>query len=66
MSKPIVHVAVALLFHRSKVLVGWREAKQHQGNKYEFPGGKVEGNETPEETCRREIYEEVGLSLIHI
>lgn len=63
MSKPIVHVAVALLFHRSKVLVGWREAKQHQGNKYEFPGGKVEGNETPEETCRREIYEEVEVGL---
>ncbi len=63
MSKPIVHVAVALLFHHSKVLVGWREAKQHQGNKYEFPGGKVEGNETPEETCRREIYEEVGVGL---
>ena len=43
MSKPIVHVAVALLFYHSKVLVGWREAKQHQGNKYEFPAEKLKG-----------------------
>ncbi|WP_130802997.1 NUDIX domain-containing protein [Acinetobacter ihumii] len=63
MPKPIIDIAIGLLFYHGKVLVGWREAKQHQGNKYEFPGGKVEQGESPEDACRREIYEEVGIGL---
>lgn len=60
MAKAIVDVAIAILLHKSKVLVGWRQADQHQGNKHEFPGGKVELGESPEQACRREIYEEVA------
>jgi 8-oxo-dGTP diphosphatase len=63
MFKPIIDVAIAILLHQNNVLVGWREAKQHQGNKHEFPGGKVEEGETPLAACRREIYEEVGIGL---
>ncbi|GAA5557558.1 thiamine-phosphate synthase [Acinetobacter schindleri] len=63
MSKANIHVAIALLFHQNQVLVGWREAKQHQGNKYEFPGGKVEEGEKPLQACRREIQEEVGIDI---
>lgn len=63
MSKPTIHVAIAILFHQTQVLVGWREAKQHQGNKNEFPGGKVEQGELPVETCRREVLEEVGIDI---
>ena len=63
MSKPTINIAIGLLFQHGKVLVGWREAKQHQGNKHEFPGGKFEAGETPEQACRREIYEEVGIGL---
>ncbi|NNH01520.1 thiamine phosphate synthase [Acinetobacter sp. ANC 5414] len=63
MSKPTIHVAIAILLHQDKVLVGWREAKQHQGNKHEFPGGKVEQGESPLAACRRETYEEVGIGL---
>ena len=63
MNKPIVNVAIALLLHRNKVLVGWRKATQHQGNKYEFPGGKVEQAELPVQACRREIREEVGIDI---
>ena len=65
MSKPSIHVAIALLFHYGKVLVGWRNADQHQGNKYEFPGGKVESGETPEQACCREVFEEVGVGIDH-
>lgn len=63
MFKPSIHVAIGLLFYRGKVLVGWRNTDQHQGNKYEFPGGKVEEGETPVEACRREIFEEVGIGI---
>ena len=63
MTKPSIHVAIALLFHRGKVLVGLRNANQHQGNKYEFPGGKVEAGETPVQACRREVFEEVGTGI---
>jgi len=63
MAKATIDVAIAILLHKAKVLVGWRQANQHQGNKHEFPGGKVEAGETPEQACRREIYEEVGIGL---
>ena len=63
MTKATVDVAIAILLHKTKVLVGWRQANQHQGNKHEFPGGKVEAGEAPKQACRREIYEEVGIGL---
>lgn len=63
MSKPTVHIAIGLLLHGTKVLVGWRDASQHQGLKHEFAGGKVEKNETPQQACRREIFEEVGVDI---
>lgn len=63
MMKAVVHVAIGLIFYRGQVLVGWRTANQHQGNKYEFPGGKVEQHETPEIACRREVLEEVGVDI---
>lgn len=46
MSKAQLNVAIAILLQHGQVLVGFREADQHQGNKYEFPGGKVEAGET--------------------
>lgn len=63
MSKPQLDVAIGLLVHKNQILVGWREENQHQGNKHEFPGGKVENGEMPIDACRREICEEVGLNL---
>ena len=66
MAKAIVDVAIAILLHKSKVLVGWRQANQHQGNKHEFPGGKVEQGETPEQALFRELNEEVGLSAADV
>jgi ADP-ribose pyrophosphatase len=70
MSKPQIDVAIAILLHQDKVLVGWREAKQHQGNKHEFPGGKVEQGESPEQAVvvkflkRLELVYMTGMLLI--
>ena len=63
MSKPQLNVAIAILSHQNQILIGWRNADQHQGNKAEFPGGKVEAGETPQQACRREVNEEVGIDV---
>lgn len=63
MNKPVVNIAIALLLNKNKILVGWRNSKQHQGNKYEFAGGKIEIGESAMEACRREVIEEVGVDI---
>lgn len=60
-----VEVAVAVILNaQHEVLTAWRQPHQHQGGLWEFPGGKREANETMEQALRREILEEVGLSIL--
>lgn len=37
--------------------------KQRYGRHWSFPKGHSEGNETPEESARREFFEETGLTI---
>ncbi len=63
MTKP-THVAVAVIVNtEQEVLLALRQPHQHQGDLWEFPGGKVERNEAVYDALLREIEEEVGLTI---
>lgn len=62
MSK-VVNVAVAVIHFNNQYLLGFRHASQHQGNRYEFVGGKIEPDETPTQGLIREVHEEIGLDI---
>ena len=53
----------AIIFLNDKVLIGRRNATQALGGYWEFPGGKLEGNESLVECLYREIQEELGVSV---
>ena len=46
-----------------QVLLAKRNAKQHQGGLWEFPGGKVDTNEDHFSALQRELQEELGITI---
>lgn len=56
-------VTCAIIIQNHKVLITQRPLHKSQGGKWEFPGGKVQNGETPEECIVREIMEELDLSI---
>jgi A/G-specific adenine glycosylase len=57
-------VAVALIKRKDGCyLLDLRSAKTVMGGLWEFPGGKIEEGESPEQALKREILEEVGLKI---
>jgi 8-oxo-dGTP diphosphatase len=60
--KPILLVsACALVDADGRVLLSQRPEGKSLAGLWEFPGGKVEPGETPEETLIRELREEIGV-----
>ena len=56
--------AVAVIQKNSKYLIAQRRKDcKFAPNKWEFPGGKVEPGEKPEEAAVREIREEIGIEI---
>lgn len=58
-----IQVAAGLIWHENQILVARRPKGDSLGGFWEFPGGKIEANETAEEALKRELREEFGMEV---
>ena len=63
MTKKIIEVVGAAIIKEDKVLVMQRSNQMTLPGMWEFPGGKVEANETEQEALIREIKEELSVTI---
>jgi 8-oxo-dGTP diphosphatase len=56
-------VAAAVVIESSRVLLTQRAEGQHLAGLWEFPGGKLEHGESPEQALVRECREECGIEI---
>jgi 8-oxo-dGTP diphosphatase len=63
MSGDLTPIAVAVVEHAGRFLVGRRPAGVVLAGYWEFPGGKVCERESAEEAARRECLEETGVAV---
>jgi 8-oxo-dGTP diphosphatase len=62
--KPHLQIALALIWRGGEVLIARRASDaEHLPDVWEFPGGKIEAGETPEQAAIREAREETGLEI---
>jgi 8-oxo-dGTP diphosphatase len=57
----VIVVTAAVIEKDGRVLIAKRKKGWRFADKWEFPGGKIEPNETPEECLQRELREELGI-----
>lgn len=57
-------IVIAVITHGSRYLIVQRNYKADFGGFWEFPGGKIESMETPEQALYREVKEEVGIEVL--
>jgi len=62
-SKIVLVAACALVDADGRVLIAQRPEGKPMAGLWEFPGGKVENGERPEETLIRELKEELGITV---
>jgi 8-oxo-dGTP diphosphatase len=63
MGRTLLVAAVALIDSDGRVLIAQRPPGKAMAGLWEFPGGKIEADERPEETLIRELDEELGIKV---
>jgi 8-oxo-dGTP diphosphatase len=64
MTKPVLTVvAAAIVNPKGEILLSCRPAGKPMAGMWEFPGGKIEANESPEQALVRELREEIGIEV---
>lgn len=61
--KKTINVAAAVIYVDGLFLLSKRLDHQHQGGKWEFPGGKIEDGESTEQALTRELKEELNIDV---
>ena len=56
-------VTAAIILKNNKILIAQRAPGDNLAGKWEFPGGKTEHGETPQECLKREISEELDIEI---
>ena len=59
-----LHVSCAIIEQNGTVLAAQRSPAMTLPLKWEFPGGKIEAGESPEECLHRELQEELGVTVV--
>ncbi|MFZ5798463.1 MAG: (deoxy)nucleoside triphosphate pyrophosphohydrolase [Desulfobulbaceae bacterium] len=63
-AKKHIHVTCAIIERDGSVLAAQRSATMSLPLKWEFPGGKIRNEESPDECLRREIAEELDVEIV--
>ncbi|MBP2169783.1 8-oxo-dGTP diphosphatase [Erwinia toletana] len=59
-----LQVAVGIIRNaRKEIFLAQRSASSHMANMWEFPGGKIEAEESAAEALKRELLEETGIEV---
>ena len=56
-----IQVVAAIIWQEGRFLAARRCGARHGSGLWEFPGGKIEANETQEQALARELKEELGI-----
>jgi len=58
-----IRVTAGIIINNDKVLITRRAPNENFAGGWEFPGGKIEADETPEECLARELKEELNITV---